>query len=265
MPDCPPYGLCEHRRQCLEYYSARWSSFGLSLWTETCFWIVRSVSNALEFQIKFKINYFLKFSIMTLELIQNCPVVSPKLQWLTNFQWGILWDITNYFLSCNKPQGETANVGLDSSVGRAPARQSGGRRFKSRSSQFSLFIQIYLKSVPSQFPLVVYYMTFIKKSYPFMGASPHCLFPGRIVTWAWSLAKGQYMVSWPLTGAPEQRYWQNRETANVGLDSSVGRAPARQSGGRRFKSRSCQFSLFIQIYLKSVPSQFPLWFITWHL
>ena len=40
---------------------------------------------------------------------------------------------------------------------------------------------------------------------------------------------------------PEQRYWQNRETANVGLDSSVGRAPARQSGGRRFKSRSSQF------------------------
>ena len=31
---------------------------------------------------------------------------------------------------------ETANVGLDSSVGRAPARQSGGRSFKSRSSQF---------------------------------------------------------------------------------------------------------------------------------
>ena len=53
------------------------------------------------------------------------------------------------------------------------------------------------------------------------------------------------MVSWLLTGAPEQRYWQNRETANVGLDSSVGRAPARQSGGRRFKSRSSQFSLFI--------------------
>ena len=90
---------------------------------------------------------------------------------------------------------------------------------------------------------------------------PYCLFPGRIVTWAWSLAKGQYMVSWLLTGAPEQRYWQNRETANVGLDSSVGRAPARQSGGRRFKSRSSQFSLFILIYLKSVPSQFPLWFI----
>ena len=58
------------------------------------------------------------------------------------------------------------------------------------------------------------------------------------------------MVSWLLTGTPEQRYWQNRETANVGLDSSVGRAPARQSGGRRFKSRSSQFSLFIQIYSK---------------
>ena len=117
------------------------------------------------------------------------------------------------------------------------------------------------------------------------------------------------MVSWLLTGAPEQRYWQNREIANVGLDrrisnwasprtsalkprlsvsshntdarqtierltlssysacvntenlvikpgsaqidvnfvnlkfvySSVGRAPARQSGGRRFKTRSSQF------------------------
>ena len=69
------------------------------------------------------------------------------------------------------------------------------------------------------------------------------MFLGCIVTWAWSLAKGQYMVSWLLTGAPEQRYWQNRETANVGLHvgSSVGRAPARQSGGHRFKSRSSKF------------------------
>ena len=97
--------------------------------------------------------------------------------------------------------------------------------------------------------LVVYYMIFIKSRIP-LWCIPYCLFPGRIVTWAWSLAKGQYMVSWLLTGAPVQRYWQNRETANVGLDSSVGRAPARQSGGRRFKSRSSQFSLFIQIYLK---------------
>ena len=159
---------------------------------------------------------------------------------------------------------ETANVGLDSSVGRAPTRQSGGRRFKSRSSQFSLFIQIYLKSVPSQFPLWFITWHLYKSRIP-LWCIPYCLFPGRIVTWAWSLAKGHYMVSWLLTGAPEQRYWKNRETANVGLDSSVVRAPARQSGGRRFKSRSSQFSLFIQIYLKSVPSQFPLWFITWHL
>ena len=36
----------------------------------------------------------------------------------------------------------------------------------------------------------------------------------------------------------DKRYWQNKETATAGLDSSVGRAPARQSGGRRFKSRS---------------------------
>ena len=68
----------------------------------------------------------------------------------------------------------------------------------------------------------------------------------------WVQYRVQYMVSWLLTGAPEQRYWQNRETANVGLDSSVGRAPARQYGGRRFKSRSSQFSLFIQIYLQYI-------------
>ena len=83
---------------------------------------------------------------------------------------------------------------------------------------------------------------------------PYCLFPGCIVTWAWSLAKGQYMVSWLLTGAPEQRYWQNRETANVGLDSSVGRAPARQSGGRRFKSRSSKF-FFVHPNLSKICTQ----------
>ena len=51
---------------------------------------------------------------------------------------------------------------------------------------------------------------------------------------------------------PEQRYWQNRQTANVGLDSSVGnangRAPARQCGGRRFKFRSSQF-FFVHLTL----------------
>ena len=52
---------------------------------------------------------------------------------------------------------ETANVGLDSSVGRAPARQSGGRRFKSRSSQFSLFIQNLSKICTQSVSLVVYY------------------------------------------------------------------------------------------------------------
>ena len=66
-------------------------------------------------------------------------------------------------------------------------------------------------------------------------------------------------------GPPEQRYWQNRETVNIGLVSSVGRAPARQSGGRRFESRSSHFCLFIQNLSKNVPSQFPLWFITWYL
>ena len=55
---------------------------------------------------------------------------------------------------------------------------------------------------------------------------------------------------------PEQRYCQNRETANVGLVSSVGKAPARQSGGRRIKSRFSQF-FFLHpniIYLHSTHS-----------
>ena len=37
---------------------------------------------------------------------------------------------------------------------------------------------------------------------------------------------------------------KNRDTANIGLESSVGRAPARESGGRWFKSNSRQF--FVQ-------------------
>ena len=48
---------------------------------------------------------------------------------------------------------------------------------------------------------------------------------------------------------PKQRYWQNRETVNIGLVSSVGRVQAHQSGGRRFKSRS---SKFVFVYLKFV-------------
>ena len=122
-------------------------------------------------------------------------------------------------------EADRANIiiGLVSSVCRAPAR----------------FIQNLSKIVlcTQSVSLVVHYMIFVEKSRIPLWCIP-CLFPGCIVTWAWSLAKGQYMVSWLLTGAPEQRYWQNMETANIGLVSSVGRTPARQSGGHRFKSRS---------------------------
>ena len=93
---------------------------------------------------------------------------------------------------------------------------------------------------PVSFPCGSLHDIYRKKVVSPYDASPYCLFPGCIVTWAWSLAKGQYMVSWLLTGAPEQRYWQNSVTANIGLDSSVGRELACQSGGRRFKSRSSQ-------------------------
>ena len=68
-----------------------------------------------------------------------------------------------------------------------------------------------------------------------------------------------YMVSWLQTGRladwqtggrmgaapppppPPNKDKQNRETANIGLVSSVGRVLAHQSGGRRFKYRSSQF------------------------
>ena len=50
--------------------------------------------------------------------------------------------------------------------------------------------------------------------------------------------------------------------SQVGLDSSVGRALARQSGGRRFKSRSSTFFVVHPNLSKNVPTQFPLWFIT---
>ena len=70
---------------------------------------------------------------------------------------------------------------------------------------FSLFIQIYLKSVPSQFSLWFITWYLYKKVVSLYGASPTACSPGScIVTWAWSLAKGQYMVSWLLTGAPNK-------------------------------------------------------------
>ena len=53
------------------------------------------------------------------------------------------------------------NKDIDSTDGRAPARQSGGRRFKSRSSQF-FFVHPNLSKICTQsVSLVVYYMTII--------------------------------------------------------------------------------------------------------
>ena len=128
--------------------------------------------------------------------------------------------------------------------------------YLSSSSNFvNIFVHPNLSKICSQsVSLVVYYWyLYLKKLYP-LWCILYCLFPGCIVPWAWSLAKGQYMVSWLLTGAPEQRYWQNRETAKVGLDSSVGRAPACQSGGHRFKSRSCKF-VFVHPNLSKICTQ----------
>ena len=98
---------------------------------------------------------------------------------------------------------------------------------------------------PVSFPCGSLHNIYRNKAVSPYGVSPCCLFPGCIVTWAWSLANEQHGMNdfWLVTGAPpppKQRYWQNRETANIGLVSSVGRALARQSGGRRFKSCSSQ-------------------------
>ena len=56
---------------------------------------------------------------------------------------------------------ETANIGLDSSVGRAPACQSGGRRFKSCFSKFFFVYPNLSKICTQSVSLVVYYMIFI--------------------------------------------------------------------------------------------------------
>ena len=53
------------------------------------------------------------------------------------------------------------NVGLDSAVGRAPARQSGGRRFKSRSSKFFFVHPNLSKKCTQSVFLVVYGMIYI--------------------------------------------------------------------------------------------------------
>ena len=54
---------------------------------------------------------------------------------------------------------------------------------------------------------------------------------------------------------------KNKDIDKIGRDSSVGRVPARQSGGRRFKCCSSKFFFVHQNLSKNVPSQFPLWFI----
>ena len=62
---------------------------------------------------------------------------------------------------------------------------------------------------------------------------------------------------------PEQRYWQNRETANVGLDTSEPRHVNPEVCG--FKSRYGKIFLVQPNLSKNVPNQFPLWFIAWNL
>ena len=64
---------------------------------------------------------------------------------------------------------ETANAGLDSSVARAPARQSGGRRFQSHSRQYFLVhpnksnMSFFLKRFCPHYPLY-YYVESIQKT-----------------------------------------------------------------------------------------------------
>ena len=126
---------------------------------------------------------------------------------------------------------------------------------------WSIFLNssIFFLKCTQSVSLVFYYIIFIAKwCIPLwcVTASPYCLFPGCIVIWVWSLAKGQYMVSWLLTGAPTNKdidkIWR---LPIIGLVSSVGRAPACQSGGRRFKPYSSKFFFVHQkIYLKCTQS-----------
>ena len=106
--------------------------------------------------------------------------------------------------------------------------------------------------------LFIFYICFYVREFKFQFTT--IIINRCIVTWVWSLAKEQLWLNdfWLAQPPPppQQRYWQNRETANIGLVSSVGRAPARQSGGRRFKS------CFLKFVFENVPCLSPLWFIT---
>ena len=59
--------------------------------------------------------------------------------------------------------------------------------------------------------------------------------PGHRAVYGWMTS------DWRPPPPPNKDIDKNRETANIGLVTSVGRAPARQTGGRSFKSSSSQF------------------------
>ena len=74
---------------------------------------------------KLTFNFFTPLSVEQIKMYSSDSFLS------------ILSDMLTFSaLKQNKIKLETANIGLVGSVGRAPAHQSGGRRFKSRSRQF---------------------------------------------------------------------------------------------------------------------------------
>ena len=102
---------------------------------------------------------------------------------------------------------------------------------------FSLFIQNLSKMYPLSFHCGLLHDIYRKKNRIPILPLPRLYRNLGLDPWL----KGSIWLNDFWLAPPEQRYWQNRETANIGLVSSVGRVPAHQSGGLRFKSRSSQY------------------------
>ena len=77
-------------------------------------------------------------------------------------------NLKQYFVMKNNVPPLVLQGILVSSVGRVLARQSGGCRFKSRSSKFFIVTKVYLKMCPVSFPCGLLHDIYRKKLYPFM-------------------------------------------------------------------------------------------------
>ena len=155
----------------------------------------------------------------SLETLCNSPETEEAVKLMYMYVCVILFEIRSaYTLTKFKHKfGWTKNNLLEQDLNLRPPDWRAGAlptELSSPTLAVSLFCQYLCSGAPVRSHETIYcplarFITWYlyNKVVSLYGASLYCLFPGCIVTWAWSLAKGQYMVSLLiLTGAPEQRY-----------------------------------------------------------